>query len=86
MVWGPYFDALTSLVNQDRIPDLYVDLACFKQEMLEEGRESRRDRFSSLDAYIDSWLTERGKMHISLLGEFGAGKRPGSVATTRTAS
>ena len=39
MVWGPYFDALTSLVDQDRIPDLYVDLACYKQEMVEEGHE-----------------------------------------------
>jgi predicted NACHT family NTPase len=42
--------------------------------MAEEGREIDGERFSSLDAYIDSWLTERGKMHISLLGEFGASK------------
>jgi predicted NACHT family NTPase len=42
--------------------------------MAEEGREINGECFSSLDAYIDSWLTERGKMHISLLGEFGAGK------------
>ncbi|MBM4431182.1 MAG: NACHT domain-containing protein, partial [Chloroflexi bacterium] len=74
MVWRPYFDALTALVEKDRIPDLYVDLACYKQEMDEQGREVRRDRHTSLDEYIDDWLKERGKMHISLLGEFGTGK------------
>jgi hypothetical protein len=73
-VWRPYFDALTSLVEKDHIPDLYVDLACYKQEMDEQGREVRRDRHTSLDEYIDDWLKERGKMHISLLGEFGTGK------------
>lgn len=74
MVWGPYFDALMSLVEKDRIPELYVDLGCYKQEIDEEGHEIDRDQYGSLDAYIDNWLTERGKMHISLLGEFGSGK------------
>jgi len=32
------------------------------------------DDRASLDAYMDKWLLEPGKMHISLLGEFGAGK------------
>lgn len=32
------------------------------------------ENYSILDKYIDNWLTERGKMHISLLGEFGTGK------------
>ncbi len=73
-VWAPYIDSLTSLVEQAHIPELYVDLACFKQDMAEEGREKGRDRYASLDKYIDDWLTERGKVHISVLGEFGTGK------------
>jgi hypothetical protein len=73
-VWAPYIDALTSLVEQARIPELYVDLACYKQDMDEAGHEKGRDRYASLDEYIDSWLTERGKAHISVLGEFGTGK------------
>jgi len=73
-VWGPYFDALNSLVEKARIPDLYVDLGCYKQEMGKEGHELGREQHPSLDAYIDGWLKERGKMHISLLGEFGSGK------------
>ena len=74
MIWGPYFEALASLVEKQRIPELYVDLGCYKQEMGKEGHEIGRDQYDSLDDYIDGWLTERGKMHISLLGEFGSGK------------
>jgi uncharacterized protein YjbI with pentapeptide repeats len=74
MVWKPYFDALKALVEKDHIPELYVDLACYKQGMDEEGVETNNDHHDSLDNYIDLWLKERGKVHISLLGEFGTGK------------
>lgn len=74
MIWGKYFGALTTLVETERIPTLYVDLHCYKLEIDAEGREVSRDPRKSLDIYIDEWLTERGKMHISLLGEFGSGK------------
>ena len=74
MIWGPYFDALTSMVEKDRIPSLYVDLSCYKQEIHEAGGEPNKDRHDSLDEYIDIWLKEHGKMHISILGEFGTGK------------
>ena len=73
-VWGPYFDAVTSLAQRNRIPDLYVDLNCYKQELEEESQEVERLEKRSLDAYMDAWLAERGKMHISLLGQFGSGK------------
>ena len=73
-IWGPYFDALTSLVEKDRIPELYVDLGCYKQDMNEQGLEAGRDRYDSLEAYIDTWLADPSKMHISVLGAFGAGK------------
>ncbi|NJD03643.1 MAG: NACHT domain-containing protein [Ruminiclostridium sp.] len=74
MVWGPYFDSLKALVEKSRIPDLYVDLKCYKQMMDASGNDINREKYSSLDDYIDNWLTERAKMHISLLGEFGSGK------------
>jgi WD40 repeat protein len=74
MIWGKYFDALTELVEKDRIPRLYVDLRCYKLEPGKEEHQAGHDPRGSLDAYMDEWLTERGKMHISLLGEFGAGK------------
>lgn len=74
MVWGPYFDALKAVVEKSKIHKLYVDLGCYKQTMDEKGSEISRERRSSLDNYINDWLTERGKMHISILGDFGAGK------------
>ena len=74
MVWGPYFNALKALVEKSRILDLYVDLGCYKQKMDVVTNEIEQEKYSSLDKYIDNWLIERSKMHISLLGEFGAGK------------
>jgi WD40 repeat protein len=74
MVWGSYFDALKALVEKSQIPTLYVDLKCYKQIMDASGNEIDQENYSSIDDYIDNWLTERGKMHISVLGEFGTGK------------
>ena len=73
-VWGPYIESLTSLVEGDHIPDLYVDIGCYKQTLDEESKETKREEYESLDGAIDDWLSERGKMHVSLLGEFGSGK------------
>lgn len=73
-IWGPYIQSLTSIVDKDRIDDLYVDLGCHKKHANSKSGEERTEKYASLDEAIDKWLTERGKMHISLLGEFGAGK------------
>ncbi len=72
-VWGPYIDALTVLVEKDQVPDLYVAPGCYKLEMDKKGEEIKNP-YPSLEDYIDNWLIERGKMHISILGDFGAGK------------
>ncbi len=71
-VWKQYFDILESMVEKENIPELYVDIGCYK-ELLDE-QETDREEYPSLDGYIDDWLIERGKTHLSLLGEFGAGK------------
>lgn len=73
-VWGPYIDALTSLVQRDRIPALYVDIGCYRQPFCEADDEANCERYNSLDEAIDEWLAARDKMHVSLLGEFGSGK------------
>lgn len=73
MVWGSYIDATISLVEKNRIPQIYIDLACYKQD-LDQNNTDLIEKYSSLDSYIDSWLKEKGKNHISLLGEFGSGK------------
>lgn len=74
LIFGPYFTALGHLVEQSRIPDYYVDLGCYKLIGGGEEHESDLERHSIIDDYIDDWLRERGKMHISILGEFGTGK------------
>jgi hypothetical protein len=74
LIWGPYFDYLTGLVEESDIPRYYVDLGCHKKEIDGEGREVARDTYAVIDNYIDDWLSERGRLHISILGEFGAGK------------
>jgi hypothetical protein len=73
-VWGPYIDLLKATVEKDKILGLYVGLGCYKQKIDEEKEEGRQESYPSLEEYISSWLKERGKMHISILGDFGAGK------------
>ena len=73
-IWGPYFSELKEIIDKDNINDRYIDLACNKQEIDDNGEEVNRDKYISLDEFIDDWLRERGKMHISILGEFGTGK------------
>lgn len=74
MVWKNYFESLKQLVIENKIPERYVDPACFRQLVDEEGKEIGKEKHGSLDIYIDEWLKERGKVHFSLLGEFGTGK------------
>jgi hypothetical protein len=73
-IWGPYFNALRSMVERAAIPRLYVDQVCYKLIRNQRGRDLGRDEYAGLDAYIDAWLKERGKTHISILGDFGSGK------------
>ncbi len=73
-IWGPYFDALTALVEKERLLNLYVDLRCYKQEFGPGDRETVKKRYESLDDYVDIWLNERGKSHLTILGAFGTGK------------
>lgn len=56
------------------IPKYYVNLACTKEQFDDAGNPIGRDRYDSMDEYIDQWLDERGKNHISILGDFGMGK------------
>ena len=72
MVWKEYIDALKIEVEKADIPNLYVKMECYKNSIDEE--KVNKDDCGNLEEYIDNWLLERGKMHISILGEFGTGK------------
>lgn len=74
MVWGPYFDYLTSTVEKENILDQYVDPSCNKVDVLDNLEKTESDHYQSLDSYIDDWLDEIGDSHFALLGDFGSGK------------
>jgi hypothetical protein len=73
-VWGPYIDTLKGMVENDRIPQLYVSQGCYKREIDEDEKATAQDEYPILESYMDGWLKERGRTQIAILGDFGAGK------------
>jgi predicted NACHT family NTPase len=74
-----YLDWLEAEVKRRDIETKYVPLACTKEEFdpvtrrrLAASRYDERDGW--IDGYIDLWLDDPAKEHISILGEFGTGK------------
>jgi len=74
-----YLDWLEAEVKRRDIEKKYVPLACTKEEFdpvskrrLAVSRYDERDGW--IDGYIDLWLDDPVKEHISILGEFGTGK------------
>ena len=74
-----YLDWLEAEVKRREIDKKYVPLACTKEEFdplsqrqIGVSRYDERDGW--IDGYIDLWLDDPAKEHISILGEFGTGK------------
>jgi WD40 repeat protein len=74
-----YLDWLEKKVKEHGIDKKYVPLACTKEEI--DPVSSRRIAVSrydisdgGIDRYIDLWLDDPVKEHMSILGEFGTGK------------
>ena len=77
--FSAYLDWLEQEVKRRKIDQVYVPLACVKEEFDRKSKKrtgvSRYDaRNGWIDGYIDRWLDDPSKEHISLLGEFGTGK------------
>lgn len=71
-IWGSYFTWLKSQIDMESIQQLYIDLGCYQEDITKDPVIT--EKHSSLDNFIDKWLREPGKTHISLLGDFGTGK------------
>ena len=74
-----YIDWLEAEVKQRDIERLYVPLACTKEELdpithQRIGKSRYDERNGWIDRYINRWLDDPAKEHISILGEFGTGK------------
>ncbi|NJR67041.1 MAG: NACHT domain-containing protein, partial [Leptolyngbyaceae cyanobacterium CRU_2_3] len=74
-----YLSWLETEVERRQIEQKYVPLACTKEELdpvthqrIAVSRYDDRDGW--IDGYIDQWLDDPAKEHISVLGEFGTGK------------
>jgi predicted NACHT family NTPase len=74
-----YLDWLEAEVKRREIDKKYVSLACAKEEFdpvtkrrIGVSRYDERDGW--IDGYLDLWLDDPAKEHISILGEFGTGK------------
>ncbi|MBD2576686.1 NACHT domain-containing protein [Oscillatoria sp. FACHB-1406] len=74
-----YIRWLEEQIQSRRIDKLYVPLACTKDEIdpltqqpLGKSRYDERDGW--INGYIDLWLADPAKEHLSVLGEFGTGK------------
>ncbi|MBD2544924.1 WD40 domain-containing protein [Planktothricoides raciborskii] len=74
-----YLNWLETEVKRQKIDTLYVPLACTKEELDPKTQQSlgksRYDQRNGwIDRYINTWLNDSAKEHLSILGEFGTGK------------
>ncbi|MBE9185932.1 NACHT domain-containing protein [Microcoleus sp. LEGE 07076] len=74
-----YIDWLENEVERRQIDGKYVPLGCTKAEF--DGVNKRQidasyygEEDGWIDGYIDLWMDDPAKEHISVLGEFGTGK------------
>ncbi|WP_328754591.1 NACHT domain-containing protein [Streptomyces sp. NBC_00269] len=75
----PYIDWLQNEVSTRKIDTRYIPLSCKKEEVdLASGKPLDVSHYhwseGGLDRYVETWLTDPAKKHLSLLGEFGMGK------------
>jgi predicted NACHT family NTPase len=74
-----YINWLEAEVKKRKIDKLYVPLACTKEEFEPVTKQkmgiSRYDEQDGwIDGYVDMWIDDPAKEHLSILGEFGTGK------------
>ncbi|MBE9095476.1 NACHT domain-containing protein [Tychonema sp. LEGE 07203] len=74
-----YLDWLETEITSREIDKKYVPLACTKEEIDPDthrkiGVSHYDGRDGWIEGYIDLWLNDPVKEHISVLGEFGTGK------------
>ena len=61
----PYVRALVADYEDDELCTYYVDLGC---------RSSDGSVYKPMDDYVDAWLDDPARNHISVLGDYGTGK------------
>jgi len=70
----PYVEGLVRDYEESELADYYMDLGCVKREYNEAGRVMDEDTYKAIDDYVDRWLGEMGRNHLSILGDYSTGK------------
>ena len=66
-------------ITQKKIDTDYIPLGCSKNEVDAENKQNSgvshygKDE-GWIEGYVDQWLADSSKEHLSVLGEFGTGK------------
>ena len=69
-----YFEWLDEQVRKADIDRLYVPLAVTVNEVDKAGEFRTSSTYDDVAVYVDQWLQDTDREHLSLLGEFGTGK------------
>ena len=74
-----YIDWLEAEIQAKKIGECYVPLACTKAEVdpatkQKIGLSRYGEAEGWIEVYVDQWLDDPAKEHLSVLGEFGSGK------------
>ncbi|MGB3695764.1 MAG: NACHT domain-containing protein [Spirulinaceae cyanobacterium] len=74
-----YLDWLAEEVQRRSIDRFYVPLGCTKEEIDPESKQRLGvscygEEDGWIEGYVDLWLSDPAKEHLSVLGEFGTGK------------
>lgn len=69
-----YQKHLQGEIDRRRLLDYYVPLGCRRPEPDRQGVIRAEDRHNELERYLDWWLAQPIREHVSILGEFGTGK------------
>ncbi|MGD1929847.1 MAG: NACHT domain-containing protein [Leptolyngbyaceae cyanobacterium] len=77
--FSKYLDWLGAEIKAKGIDEGYIPLACSKDELdpvsqQKIGRSVYGEEDGWIDGYVDQWLDDPSKEHLSILGEFGTGK------------
>jgi hypothetical protein len=73
--FSKYFNWLETKVKRYGIDTKYVDLSCTKDDFDPATKQKvGTSHYEVIDQYIDLWLDDPAKEHISILGKFGTGK------------
>lgn len=80
----PYLQRLIENHEASEIPQYYIPLGCYLEARRGEdwwqGKLSTHEvegnpvYFKPLEDFVDAWLAEPGRNHLSILGDFGSGK------------